>query len=168
MRAGAIGLTVAIVVVVATACAIRRDWAHHGWWQDEQDAKQFTTELHRFPPTALPQLSPWQSRVAQVSFRCLRPSPADYRELAAECAETADRIEARKAAQLAADRRTARPNTPNRTLPGGREEITIKRCCNGCGRSLGDATEAEMEAAIFGASLPDVRDECGCIKATAR
>lgn len=37
----------------------------------------------------------------------------------------------------------------------------VQRVCNGCGRSLGDATEAEIEGAIYG-DLPDVTDECGC------
>ncbi len=40
--------------------------------------------------------------------------------------------------------------------------ITVQRCCNGCGRSLGDATDDELNAAVAGAPLPDVRDECGC------
>jgi hypothetical protein len=109
------------------------------------------------------QLSPWQSRVASVSFRCLRPSPADYRELAAELAETADRIEGRRAAQIAADRRMARPDTPDRISSDGVTTITVKRACNVCGRRLGDATDAELDAAMFGAPLPDVRDECGCL-----
>lgn len=56
----------------------------------------------------------------------------------------------------------ARPNTPDRVLPGGGRRITVKRCCNGCDRELGDATEAEITAAISGARLPDVRKECGC------
>jgi hypothetical protein len=40
--------------------------------------------------------------------------------------------------------------------------IHVKRCCNGCGREIGDVTEAEMDAAVTGMPLPDVRDECGC------
>lgn len=44
----------------------------------------------------------------------------------------------------------------------GREHrtMTVQRCCNGCGREIGDVTEAEIEAAITGAPLSDVRDEC--------
>lgn len=40
--------------------------------------------------------------------------------------------------------------------------ITLKRCCNGCGRELGDVHDTEMDAAIAGWSLPDVTRECGC------
>ena len=38
--------------------------------------------------------------------------------------------------------------------------MTVQRCCNGCGHGIGDVTEAEIEAAITGAPLSDVRDEC--------
>ena len=56
-----------------------------------------------------------------------------------------------------------RPNTPDRKTLHGRS-ITVKRLCNGCGRNLGDATKAELEAARLSPSqLPDVRSECGCI-----
>ena len=46
----------------------------------------------------------------------------------------------------------------------GREwkRMTVQRCCNGCGRSLGDVTEQEIECAVAGRPLPDVRQECGC------
>lgn len=37
---------------------------------------------------------------------------------------------------------------------------TVQRCCNGCGRDIGDVTDDEMTAAINGWPLPDVRDEC--------
>lgn len=57
---------------------------------------------------------------------------------------------------------TTRLNTPDLTLPDGSTRITVKRCCNGCGRSLGDVTDAEMDACISGAPLPDVTTECGC------
>jgi hypothetical protein len=40
--------------------------------------------------------------------------------------------------------------------------ITVKRHCNGCGRSLGDATALELVIACEGRPLPDVRLECGC------
>lgn len=39
-------------------------------------------------------------------------------------------------------------------------EITVQRCCNGCGRSLRDVTESEIDAAVAGQPLPDVRQEC--------
>lgn len=58
-----------------------------------------------------------------------------------------------------------RPSTPPFDLPEGGKRITVQRCCNGCGRPLGDANDAEMDAAIAGASLPDVRSECGCAPA---
>lgn len=54
-----------------------------------------------------------------------------------------------------------RPSTPTRTDSNGRQHLTVKRCCDGCGRELGDATRDELEAAIVG-PLPSVIDECGC------
>lgn len=60
--------------------------------------------------------------------------------------------------------------TPGRTwtdpmkVDGGKQ-LTVKRCCNGCGRSLGDATEAELDAAYAGHPLPGVTAECGCERA---
>lgn len=38
--------------------------------------------------------------------------------------------------------------------------VTVQRACNGCGTSLGDATDAEMERAVAGLPPEDVRDEC--------
>lgn len=38
--------------------------------------------------------------------------------------------------------------------------MTVQRYCNGCGHEIGDATLEEIEAAINGAPLSDVRDEC--------
>lgn len=52
-----------------------------------------------------------------------------------------------------------RPWTTDVVRPQGRT-LTVKRCCNGCGRKLGDVTDDEIDAAIGGGSLPDVRDEC--------
>lgn len=43
--------------------------------------------------------------------------------------------------------------------------IHMRRCCNGCGRALGDVTEYEMHYA--GPGLPDVRGECGCVPCEA-
>ena len=37
--------------------------------------------------------------------------------------------------------------------------ITMKRCCNGCGRPLGDVIESDIDD---NCNLTDVRDECGC------
>lgn len=54
-----------------------------------------------------------------------------------------------------------RPDTPDVKTERGKR-ITVKRMCNGCGRSLGDVTDAELDAAVSGARLPDVREECGC------
>jgi len=36
----------------------------------------------------------------------------------------------------------------------------VKRCCNGCGESIGDVTDEEIECATGGYPLPDVRQEC--------
>jgi hypothetical protein len=98
--AGAIGLAVALLLVLWLAWICLRTARRMGWHADEQEAERFTADLRRFPPTELIPLTPWQSRVASVEFRSLRPTPAEYRELACECAETADRIEARHAAHL--------------------------------------------------------------------
>lgn len=38
--------------------------------------------------------------------------------------------------------------------------ITMKRVCNGCGEYVGDVTDAEMDCAVEGRPLPDVRGEC--------
>lgn len=52
--------------------------------------------------------------------------------------------------------------TPSESPPldPGTKVITVQRCCNGCGKQLRDVREDEVEAAIAGASLPDVRSEC--------
>lgn len=52
--------------------------------------------------------------------------------------------------------------TPDVPLPDGGVRITVRRCCNGCGRELGDVTSAELGNAVVGLPLPDVRAECGC------
>lgn len=56
---------------------------------------------------------------------------------------------------------SGRPSTPPR-VEGTTTTITVKRCCSSCGRELGDATDAELDAAIEGRPLPDVTAECGC------
>jgi hypothetical protein len=53
-----------------------------------------------------------------------------------------------------------RHRTPPSTFPDGSQSITVQRCCNGCGGTLGDVTMAEIECAIDGRPLPDVRMEC--------
>lgn len=58
-----------------------------------------------------------------------------------------------------------RPSTPPRRTETGSTILTVKRVCP-CGRELGDATDAELDAAVDGRPLPDVRDECGCSAAT--
>lgn len=55
-----------------------------------------------------------------------------------------------------------RPSTPPKRASDGRTIITVHRCCNGCGRDLGDALPDELEQAVAGLLLPGVRDECGC------
>lgn len=54
-----------------------------------------------------------------------------------------------------------RPWTPDTLLDTGGRQIHVKRCCNGCGELLGDVTDEEMNAAVRGHPLFDVRDECG-------
>ena len=53
-----------------------------------------------------------------------------------------------------------RHKTPHHRNPDGSGTITVQRCCNGCGLSLGDVTLTEIECAIDGRPLPDVRPEC--------
>jgi len=55
-----------------------------------------------------------------------------------------------------------RPNTPARANDDGSTTITVKRHCNGCDASVGDATADEILIAMHGQPLPDVRAECGC------
>jgi hypothetical protein len=59
---------------------------------------------------------------------------------------------------------SARTFTPDRveTTEDGRTRthITMKRVCNGCGEYVGDVTDAEMDCAIEGRPLPDVRSDC--------
>lgn len=56
----------------------------------------------------------------------------------------------------------SRPTTPDRKNPDGTTTITVQRACNGCGRTLGDATTVELDCAYMGLPLPDVTAECGC------
>ncbi|MFG3488492.1 hypothetical protein [Streptomyces sp. NPDC047972] len=53
-----------------------------------------------------------------------------------------------------------RPSTPDRINPDGSRTMTTKRACNGCGDLLGDVTGFEVNAALWGRPLPDVRREC--------
>lgn len=59
---------------------------------------------------------------------------------------------------------SARTFTPDRkeTNAQGRTvtHITMKRVCNGCGEYVGDVTEHEIDCAVDGQPLPDVRSEC--------
>lgn len=59
---------------------------------------------------------------------------------------------------------STRRNTPTRRRDGV-NVLTVHRVCGGpegCGADLGDANEAELDAAQAGDPLPDVRLECGC------
>jgi hypothetical protein len=53
-------------------------------------------------------------------------------------------------------RTAARPWTEDEVYPGGRT-IRVKRCCNGCGATLGDTMHRD---ATRGGHLADVRGEC--------
>ncbi|RFZ41356.1 hypothetical protein DAVIS_02625 [Mycobacterium marinum] len=51
--------------------------------------------------------------------------------------------------------------TPTQYTGNGRVRIVrAKRACNGCGQLVGDVTEQEINAAMDGLPLPDVRGEC--------
>lgn len=52
---------------------------------------------------------------------------------------------------------TTRTNTPDRINADGSTTITMKRCCNGCGQSLGDADNRDVDD---NGNLTDVRAEC--------
>lgn len=54
-----------------------------------------------------------------------------------------------------------RPWTLDATADGVTRLVT-KRCCDGCGRPLGDASIAELEACIAGVPMVSVVAECGC------
>lgn len=56
---------------------------------------------------------------------------------------------------------TERPWTLDK-VEGKTKTIRVKRCCENCGRPIGDVTDDETAAAIAGAPLPSVVDECGC------
>lgn len=58
--------------------------------------------------------------------------------------------------------RTHTPPKPNAT---GGTTIRVHRCCNGCGRDIGDANDSEILRLMAGQPLPDVRSECGCTDA---
>lgn len=60
-----------------------------------------------------------------------------------------------------------RTDTPDRVNADGSKTVTTKRACNGCGELLGDITKAEMNAAIAGRPMPDVRRECAACAPTA-
>jgi hypothetical protein len=53
-----------------------------------------------------------------------------------------------------------RRRTPDVLNPDGSRTLTVQRCCNGCGDPLGDVTLIEINLAIGGRPLPDVRPEC--------
>lgn len=60
---------------------------------------------------------------------------------------------------------STRQSTPVRRRDGVDVE-TMHRVCGGtegCGADLGDANDAELDAAQAGDPLPDVRLECGCL-----
>jgi hypothetical protein len=55
-----------------------------------------------------------------------------------------------------------RPYTPHEKTADGRTILHVHRCCENCGREIGDANAAELKAAMDGAPLPPVAEECGC------
>ncbi|MHA7145462.1 hypothetical protein ACX80U_12165 [Arthrobacter sp. TmT3-37] len=60
-----------------------------------------------------------------------------------------------------------RRSTPD-AVSGTKRTITVQRCCNGCANPIGDADDADLNAAMAGLPLPDVRDECAtCTPLTA-
>lgn len=59
----------------------------------------------------------------------------------------------------------SRTFTPHQKTESGGTRITVHRHCDSCGRDIGDASREELDAAIAGAPLSDVSEECGCAKA---
>lgn len=78
---------------------------------------------------------------------------------------TADAV-AKAFAQHLHTQATPRTNTPDELTTTGRK-IRVKRSCDGCGESVGDVTEAELDAAVAGRPLPSVIAEHGCQDAEA-
>jgi hypothetical protein len=66
------------------------------------------------------------------------------------------------ARHLAGDTLSTRPFTEAKALAAGGKQMHVKRICNGCGNNLGDVRPDEIDAAVAGEPLPDVRLECGC------
>lgn len=57
--------------------------------------------------------------------------------------------------------------TPRLHIGNDCERIEVKRACNGCGELLGNLTNVEIEDAVDGRPLPDVRGECPACSFTA-
>jgi hypothetical protein len=58
---------------------------------------------------------------------------------------------------------STRRRTPDVVNEDGSKRLHVRRSCNGCGNDMGDANDAELDAAVAGHLLPDVRLECGCL-----
>lgn len=71
-------------------------------------------------------------------------------------------LQAVHARHLAGGSLSTRRHTPVKRFGTGKSRIRVQRSCNGCQQSLGDANTAEIDAAVAGEPLPDVRLECGC------
>lgn len=56
----------------------------------------------------------------------------------------------------------ARTVTPPRRNANGSTTYVTQRCCDGCGRELGDVYLAEIDQYMTTGRLPSVVDECGC------
>ena len=82
-------------------------------------------------------------------------TPAGSFEARHELTEYGARVEARF---------VPRTNTPDVVTVDAdgfkRTTFTVKRACNGCGQYLGDVTDAEINRAVAGLPLLDVRAEC--------
>lgn len=46
------------------------------------------------------------------------------------------------------EKQMTRPWTPHETHSDGSKTLHVKRCCEACGRPLGDATQAVLDAAL--------------------
>lgn len=64
--------------------------------------------------------------------------------------------------------RGSHPWTDDVVNDDGSTTVKVKRACNGCGQLLGDLTDEEVEAAVDGRPLPDVRGECPRCSGTAQ
>lgn len=95
---------------------------------------------------------------------CLAAGAAAY--IAFLITATAEAVRRRRGDQQMSEQPALFPEPPHHHTPPDRPltasgaAVRVRRACNGCGHTLRDATDAEIEACTTGSPLPDVRDQC--------